>query len=376
MKIAYICSYNPFDKINRSGVPYSIYQQLLKYHDVVWIKPQYKGIFKLWGVLMRNIIAIGRRLGFSLHDRNVITAKIMSYYIQNELSKFEYDAIFSLNTFELVYVKTNKPIYLRIDAIYPSGINYYIFNMPKCFQNWANELEFKALEKITVVFTPSKWIINEVRKYYPQLDINKFYLLETGANIENNNIQYKIHTYSKDKNLNIIFVGFDVKRKGIDVAYATIVLLNEKYNIKTTLNIIGGKPDNKILHSRYVNYIGKLDKNIPEQYDAFYKAFENSDLFLFPTKAEYHGIVNCEAAAYALPIFSYNTGGVSSYVINDVNGYTLDLNKDAKDFAYLICSCITDGRMQKFSEGSRNLYETRFNWNVWGKKVNDIINKK
>lgn len=376
MKIVYICSYNPLDKLDRSGVPYSIYQQLLKYNTVIWIKPQYKGLFKLWGCIMKIMIFIGRKIGLCLHDRNVITAKIMSHYIQKELSKIEYDAIFSLNTYELVYVKTSKPIYLRIDAIYPSGINYYIFNMPKCFQNWANELELKALEKTTVVFTPSKWIINEVKQYYPQLDINKFYLLETGANIENKYIKYSTHTYSKDKKLEIIFVGFDVKRKGIDIAFKTTILLNEIYNIKAKLNIIGGIPEDKILHSKYVNYLGKLNKNIPEQYDKFYKAFEKCDLFLFPTKAEYHGIVNCEAAAYGLPIFSYDTGGVSSYVINDVNGYTLNPTQRAEDFASLIYKCIVTGKMQKFSEGSRSLYETKFNWNVWGKKVNDRINKK
>lgn len=51
-------------------------------------------------------------------------------------------------------------------------------------------------------------------------------------------------------------------------------------------------------------------------------------IFLFSlTRAECHGIVNCEACAFGLPIFSYATGGVPSYVINDFNGFAFSLDQ-------------------------------------------------
>lgn len=375
MKIIYICSYNPLDKLDRSGVPYSIYHQLQLYYQVVWIKPQYVGIYKIWDLFMRIIIYLGRICGYTINERNVVSAKIKSKYIQSKIDKMEYDAIFSLNTYELAFIKTDKPIYLRIDAIYPSGIDYYIFNMPKLIQRWSNNLECRSIEKMQTIFAPSMWIIKEIEKYYPHIPAEKLYLLETGANLDENFINYKHHLYSTTSDLQILFVGIDVKRKGIDVAFETTSLLNNKYKIKATLNVIGGKPEDSILESKFVKYWGAFDKNVEEEYNSFYKVFESSDIFLFPTRAEYHGIVNCEAAAYGLPIFSYDTGGVSSYVINGINGYTLDLNSGAATFAKLIYDCIKDGSMERLSCGSRNLYERKFNWNVWGKKVFEIICK-
>ena len=50
----------------------------------------------------------------------------------------------------------------------------------------------------------------------------------------------------------MIFIGFDVKRKGIDVAYDTLVLLNEKYGVNTCLTIIGGTPEIRIQKDKRV----------------------------------------------------------------------------------------------------------------------------
>ena len=141
--------------------------------------------------------------------------------------------------------------------------------------------------------------------------------------------------------------------------------MNEKYKVKACLKIIGGKPEDRIFKNKYVKYIGKLDKNNQKEFDLFYNEFASSDLFLFPTKAECHGIVNCEAAAYGLPIFSYQTGGVPDYVIDGVNGRLLPLDARGEDFANIIFESLKKGDMEKYSIESRRLYLEEYNWDVW-----------
>ena len=53
----------------------------------------------------------------------------------------------------------------------------------------------------------------------------------------------------------------------------------------------------------------------------------SSDILLLPTQAECAGIVFVEASAYSMPIFTHDTGGISNYVINGINGYRLPLKK-------------------------------------------------
>lgn len=275
----------------------------------------------------------------------------------------------------IAYLNTSLPIFCRADSIAPSMENYYYFNIPKFASSMTKSMERKALHKYTRLFAPSQWVIDEIKQFAPHEPIEKFPLIETGANLDNSYIQYKEHTYSTNKKINLLFVGYDLKRKGINEAFGATKILNEKYGLKAQLVIMGGKPEDNILNSGYVRYAGKKDKNDKRQFDEFYQEFADADMFIFPTKAECHGIVNCEAAAYGLPIFSYQTGGVPSYCIDNVNGRCLPTASSSQDFAKAIYEAICDGSMKRFSQASRKLYEEKLNWTVWGQKVRKEIAK-
>lgn len=375
MIILFISTNSPYDKESRSGVPYSIFNELSKKNQVIWIEPKIKGVYRVPYIIQQLCFFILRKIGFKFSARTLLTGKLYSIDVQRKIDKIkDYNAIFSLGTTEISYIRTEKPIFIRIDAIHHSFPNYYSFGLAKQSIKWANNLEEKALNKITCLFSPSQWVIDEIEKFIPQHKF-KIHLVETGANLNPKSIKYESRQYGVNIPLKMIFIGFDIKRKGIDIAYEIVELLNEKYKIQTTLSIIGGKPEDSILNSPYIQYIGLLNKNIECEYKKFYEEFSKSNLFIFPTKAECHGIVNCEAAAYALPIFSFDTGGVSSYVKNDVNGYAMPINSTADDFAKKIVECVENGQLSKFSINSRLMYEEKFNWNVWGEKVLVIMRK-
>ena len=372
MKAILVCEQDPNDRIVRSGVPYSIYQQLKKRcDDVIWIKPEIKGwTNKLVTLPLRLYYKLMIGLRYNPCGRNVLLSRMMAKDIERKISDIDYDFVFSTDTLNIAFLKTAKPIFVRIDAIFQSALNYYYFKVPSLSRLQGINVENKALNNLTKIFSPSQWIMDELVKYRVDFDVKgKVSIVETGANLLNNEVNYKVKHFSIDKSLNMLFIGIDAKRKGIDVAYKTLLLLRSTYYLNATLTIVGGKPDDYILEDKNVVYVGMLDKNKEDQRIKFYKQYENADLFIFPTKAEFHGIVNCEAAAYGLPIFSYNTGGVPSYVIDGVNGYVFPLSNNEENFAKKIYECIKFGQMDYLSLGSRNLFEDKFNWDIWGEKI-------
>lgn len=77
-----------------------------------------------------------------------------------------------------------------------------------------------------------------------------------------------------------------------------------------------------------------------------------------------------------MPIYTYETGGVSNYVINDINGYRLPLNSCADDFANKILDTLSYKKQSDLSNGGRNLYKEKLNWTSWSIRFANIIKKE
>lgn len=301
--------------------------------------------------------------------------KLENKTVQKRLDSLEYDCIFCMGSTDVAYINTDKPIFCRADAIVHSFIDYYVFNVPKFAVRWAQEVEERALRNYTKFFIPSQWVLDEVHKYKISEPDDKFVLVETGANLDPEYVKLKNHHFSLNEPLNMFMCGYDVMRKGLDVAFDACMILNNKYGIKAYITVVGGKPSEEMISSGLIKYKGMKNKNVQKEYDEFYEEFSQADLFIFPTKAECHGIVNCEAAAYGLPIFANNTGGVSNYCIDGYNGKCLPVTSTGKDYADVIYEAIVSGEMVKYSKNSRILFETKLNWNTWGHIVLANIKK-
>ncbi len=375
MKIAFVTNHDVNNKIARSGVPYSIYHELGRYYEMVYISPNLKDT--LWHKFLYGV-SLGLRgcmklIGWN-YIHNPIQAYLRSKSVQKQLKSIEYDAIFSIDGPALAFLNQKKPVFLRTDAIAPSAIDYYKFNVPMFAKKWAVDMEKKTLNHVDKFFVASEWMIDEVKKY-DVADLNKCMFVPTGANLDKNDVKYVPKDYSLNKQLRMLFVGYNLKRKGLDIAYDTMKLLREQYGMNVSLTVVGGTPDVTVYNDEHLIVVGKLNKNKDDEYKRFYDEFEKANLFIFPTQAEYHGIVNCEAAAFGLPIFSYNTGGVSSYCIDGYNGRCLDEKLNATSYAQAIHEAIKTGMMKEYSQHSRELFDKKFNWSSWGEKVVPIMNE-
>lgn len=367
--IGYVSQANPFkDKKAWSGTIYKIREGIENAgYKVIWIPYStdtfkhkvYKGLMNL--VFGKNV----------LKDHNKYYYKLCADTIDmNLVSKCDY-LFFPGGAQMAAYRKFNKPIIYYTDANFKIMVDYYWYNLPKWIIKQGNETERLGIQNSYINIRSSKWAADSVVNDYNG-NPKRNYVLEFGANIDYKDI-IQSKPYKNNETLNILFSGVAWIRKGGDIAVKTVQLLNQK-GIKANLFITGiSNLPSKYQNLPYIKNFGFFNKNIAEQYQQYIKIISSSHIFLFPTKAECSAIVLCEASAFGLPIFTYDTGGLANYVLNGVNGYRLPLKANETDFANNIITCIKNNELEKLSHGGIKLFNEKLNWNAWSKSFRKIM---
>lgn len=271
-----------------------------------------------------------------------------------------------------LFLNTKVPIIYCTDATVQGMIDYYWSGYAQESIRKAEEMESNAANLCTVNIRSSQWAIDSVIRDC-KADPSSCFVLEFGANIDKKDI-IPVEPYNGGL-LNILFSGVDWERKGGDLAVETVQLLRDK-GIGAHLIIAGPKSIPNTARGEFVEFVGFLDKNDEADYKRYVELFRRSHLFLLPTKAECSAIVFCEAAAFGLPCYTYDTGGTSNYVINSVNGYALPEGSSAKVFAEHIYHDIHDDNLRILRDGALKLSKERLSWDVWSKGFKCIIEDK
>jgi glycosyltransferase involved in cell wall biosynthesis len=95
---------------------------------------------------------------------------------------------------------------------------------------------------------------------------------------------------------------------------------------------------------------------------------------VLPTRAECFSIVLCEASAFGLPAISTDTGGIPELIRSGVNGFVLSLHARGDQYAALIRDIFADSRRyEALRASSRGEFESRLDWDAWGREVRKIF---
>lgn len=262
------------------------------------------------------------------------------------------------------------PIIYLSDATFNLLANYYYLYLSEAEINAGNKIEKKALESSSIVIESSEWAKNSVLNEYG-INEEKVKVIPFGANLPDNYKKKEIN-----KVFRLLLVGVDYERKGIDKAIEVLKVLNKISPNSYELNILGLEGINSNYPSN-VNFLGKLNKDIPEQLANIIELYNSAHLFILPTLADCTPIVFAEACEYGMPIVTHDTGGIGIYVREDENGYRLPLSSSPTDFANKIEEIRTDkGLYDRLSKKSRSYFEQEFNWDSWLKKIKSVIEEK
>ena len=201
------------------------------------------------------------------------------------------------------------------------------------------------------------------------------YIVSLGANLDTVPTREIIDARKLSGACRLLFMGVEWQRKGGDIAFETLLKL-EEMGIEAELTVCGSVPPIGMTHPR-MTVIPFLDKNDERQAREIEKFYAMSDFLILPTRADCTPFVFGEANAFGLPVITTDTGGIASVIRNGENGYALPLQARGDDYADLIANIYHDEqRYLRLVQSSRAAFEERLNWDTWGRCVHDILVKE
>jgi glycosyltransferase involved in cell wall biosynthesis len=348
--------------------------QALQKHcgDVHFIDPVYsKGRFI--GKVIHKLSRIFLKKNY-LYNHTFSLARRCSKVIAARLAGHSYDVIVAPSGgTEIAFLETGIPIVLIEDANFALLHDYYAdySNLLKRSAYQVDALEKAAIRRASLVLHPSEKAVQATIDRYGA-DEQKVRAVPFGANFENVPSLESVQAKKKSERCQLLFLGVDWERKGGDIAFQTLLKL-EEMGIRAHLIICGCRPPAGLSHER-MTVIPFLNKSDPAQRAQLERLFETSDFFFLPTRSECYGMVFCEASAYGLPVITTNTGGVSGAVTDGQNGFMLAPGAEASDYAEVIAKVYRDDqRYADLVRSSRVAFDERLNWDAWGKSLRKLL---
>jgi len=373
MKIGFASRLNPLDKRSWSGTTYYTYQQIKKNHEIEIFN--YK-----WTWRVREWLTMQKSLNRKFFKKNTVVeflssyAKYFSKQLENDLKKRPVDVLFvSASSQFIAYLETSIPVIYMTDATFQQLQGYYPYfsNLPAYNLRQGIGLDKKAFQKAAHCMLASEWNKDSAINDYG-INADKISVIPCGANLDTIPPKADLDLEASGQ-CRLLFLAVEWERKGGEIALETFRQLKQK-GINPQLHIIGCVPPHDLSAETGITVIPFLDKNNPEQFRQLQKIFFQTDLLLLPTRAECAGVVFSESSAYGIPSITTNTGGVSTYVKNGINGFALPHAAAADQYAKKIQEIVSDQQaMHALRLSARNYYEETLNWDRWGRRFEEIV---
>ena len=367
MKIGYAARWSPLDKGSWSGTSHYSYQQISNRYPVEVFTYKWPWYLREWMTTQKSL----NRKIFKKHTSVEFLKAYAKYFcrqLDKDLRKRPVDLLFVSASPQLIaYLKTDIPVIFMIDATFQQIQGYYPY-----FSNLASynirqgiELDKLAFHRADHCMLASEWNKNSAVKDYG-VDPAKITVVPCGANLDRVPGKEELKDFDPD-HCRLLFLGVDWERKGGQIALDTFLLL-KKQGLPVELTIVGCvPPPNAMINAEGITVIPFLDKNKAEDAERLHQLLLHTSFLLLPTRAECAGIVFGESSAYGVPSITTDTGGVTTYVRNGINGFALPLSATASDYAEKINALFLDkDQCTQMRLTARKIYAELLNWDNWG----------
>ncbi len=372
MKVGFAARWSPLDKRSWSGTSYYSYQEIKKHNDVEIFQFKWPWYLREWLTTQKSL---NRKL-FKKHTAVEFLkayAKYFSKQLEKELQKRPVDVLFVSASSQLIaYLKTDIPIIYMTDATFQQIQGYYPYfsNLAAYNVRQGIELDKQAFHNTAHCMLASEWNKSSAITDYG-INAGKITVVPCGANLDRIPAAVAERAVSNET-VRLLFLAVEWDRKGGDIALEAFRILHSK-GIKAHLHIIGCVPPHDLIPEKDITIIPFLDKNEEADFQQLHQIFLQTDFLLLPTRAECAGVVFSEASAYGIPSITTDTGGVTTYVREGINGFALPFEAGGAAYAEKIRSLLADpAQLQQLQASSRKLFEEQLNWDAWGRKFQQI----
>ena len=184
-------------------------------------------------------------------------------------------------------------------------------------ESWQNEQ--RCYRRVHIVFTMSEWLRQSLIHDFG-VDPQRVVAVGAGPNLSYSpellNLPNRQKTYDGKS---ILFVGVDFEGKGGPTLVEAFRRVRKEIP-DATLRIVGCTP---ALNEPGVEVVGVLSKTNPVQEARLRQLYEQSSLFVLPTRFDCFGIVFVEAMYHRLPCIGSNICAVPEIIQNGETGFIL-----------------------------------------------------
>ncbi len=340
MKIGFLSdSYNDPERVGSwSGLPYYFARHLrtagceivpIRGRDAVGSLPE-KLKQAAW-------LALGKRY---LRGLNPGPLRAYARSVEPLLAASDVDAVFTVNSWHLAYLETDKPTAFWTDATFASMLGFYdsFTNLAPTSLRYGHEVERAVLSRCSVAVYSSNWAARSAMNDYGT-DPAKIMVLPFGANLDPMPIRDTVAASIDEKlaapareTCELLCIGVDWQRKGVALAVEMAAELTRR-GVPTRLRVAGVHPPKGMTLPPNVEIVGFLDKNSPEGQARLQALYRTSHFFVLPSRAEAFGVVLSEACSYGVPCLATDVGGLPDVIHAGVNGQLFPLDAPASAYA-------------------------------------------
>jgi glycosyltransferase involved in cell wall biosynthesis len=376
IKIAFLTVEHAHDRCSFSGCLYYMGKALEQYcGEVTYLERIVSWERRALGRIMRE--AAKRHFKWRIaHKRLLFVAKKQAKIAAHRLAGQQFDLIVAHDCVpEIAFLQTDIPVLLITDITFRLQQDYSAeYSHLLAFSVRQGEIiEQAAFQNASKLLFNSSWAARSAIEDYG-VDPQKVHVIAHGANLDHIPPREQVLAKKSSEQCRLLFVGVDWQRKGGDIAYETLLKL-EEMGIEAELTVCGCVPPTGMTHPR-ITVIPFLNKNDERQVRELEKLYAMSDFLILPTRSEAFGVVFCEAGAFGLPVITTHAGGVPDVVRDGENGFLLPLDARGDEYAEVIAKIYRDDqRYAQIVRSGRAAFDERLNWDAWGIAVKNIMDK-
>ncbi|HEV7333491.1 MAG TPA: glycosyltransferase family 4 protein [Flavisolibacter sp.] len=376
MKIAVASLGDPRSVKTWSGTPSHIIAALEKRgHEVAGISVR-KPV-EPWHFDWQRRIHMRLQKKWFLSSVDKIVLEDIGKQIDQEVEKINPDIVLVIHGDFLAYCTFKQPAIIVHDTTFASLVGYYpeFSNLSQRSIRAGNDMYQRALNKASAAVFSAGWASQSATKDY-RVDPNKIFTIPFGANLRevpaDTDVENWITKRSQATTCSFLFLGVRWERKGGPDALRFVKALHQM-GISSQLVVVGCSPEVDKEDEVYVQQLGFLRKDVPQEKQQLESLFQTCQALLVPSVAECYGCVFCEANAYGLPVLARETGGIPEIVKDGLNGLLLGPHETPEELARRWAKIYTDkDGYQQMSHKARAEYKTRLNYQVFVERLEAI----
>lgn len=379
-RIAFVCDWDAANLTAMSGASYAMRRAFLEAgHEVHDIFPAERD------PLARAAAgaALPLKAFYSLQGRYHSPKRETAYlraaamFTERRLRRLgQLDFVFAQSGLPLALAKINTPIVFTADQPFDAYVKGYISNPSDRFLKIGRWVEKLISEKSSAIIFPSEWASKEFLRVHQEAAA-KVRVIQWGANLyslpSEREVSYNIKCRTREKSLNLVFIGRDWERKGGQLAVDVAQIFNSNgQSCKLTLIGVGGNV--RLPPEIRGDVIPFIDKNSAYGLLLLNTILHRSHFLIVPSRQEAYGHVFCEAAAFGVPSVATAVGGIPSIIKDGENGICLRKDAPAEAYYQRMRDVFKDGQAyESMAFNAHASFVERLNWSTFASRIVDLV---